>query len=300
MRIAVFHANKQPYAMNERIQLLEATGLVEEVIAGSERQPTRLMPRGIIPYLVDVNSWTVQIVLECLRTRRPWVIDSGDDPATLARNRGSAHWRSTAYGLINRFVVGGAAAVICRGQFHQPILSRFAHGPVHYAPDTVADEILDRDILVGDSQIISTFGSVPMPRTGDRAYGWEVIDVVALYGKGITGVIVANGPGQSALETRAKRLGVASQVHVLGGREMVELIKVLLPTGFVTSIQSNDLAGWVRTTGKLPLSLGLRKYVVASAVGDAVTVLPHEALASIIRPTSGERPSGLQVCSPTR
>jgi len=59
---------------------------------------------------------------------------------------------------------------------------------------------------------------------------------------------------------------------------MVELIKVLLPTGFVTSIQSNDLAGWVRTTGKLPLSLGLRKYVVASAVGDAVTVLPHEAL----------------------
>jgi hypothetical protein len=59
---------------------------------------------------------------------------------------------------------------------------------------------------------------------------------------------------------------------------MEELIAVLLPIGFVTSVQSNDIAGWVRTTGKLPLSLGLRKYVVATAVGDAVAALPAEAL----------------------
>jgi hypothetical protein len=56
------------------------------------------------------------------------------------------------------------------------------------------------------------------------------------------------------------------------------LIGVLGPIGFVTSVQSNDLAGWVRTTGKLPLSLGLRKYVITTAVGDAAATLPREAL----------------------
>ncbi|MGO8864795.1 MAG: hypothetical protein ACLQRH_29070 [Acidimicrobiales bacterium] len=130
----------------------------------------------------------------------------------------------------------------------------------------------------GDRHIVGTFGSVALPKTGDRAYGWEVIDAVAYHGGDLTGLVVANGPGCAALEVRAKRLGVASNVHVIDGMRMEELIGVLGPVGFVTSVQSNDLAGWVRTTGKLPLSLGLRKYVIATAVGEAVATLPPEAL----------------------
>jgi hypothetical protein len=278
MKIAVLHANKRPYAMDERIELLRATGLVEQVIAGNERGSIRSLRAGVVPYLVDVNAWTVKFAIECFRKGRPWIIDTGDDPRSLARNLGSPRWRSTAYDLANRFVVARAAGVICRGQFHQPMLSSMTNGPVQVSPDTVADEILDREIAEGDPLIVGTFGSVATPRQGDRAYGWEVIDVVASYGGGLTGIIVANGPGRSILEARAKRFGVANHVHVLEGRKMKELIEVLLPIGFVTSIQSNDLAGWVRTTGKLPLSLGLRKYLIASAVGEAVIALPPEAL----------------------
>jgi glycosyltransferase involved in cell wall biosynthesis len=43
-------------------------------------------------------------------------------------------------------------------------------------------------------------------------------------------------------------------------------------------VQSNDLAGWVRTTGKLPIALGLGKALVASRVGEASRVLPDRFL----------------------
>ena len=278
IKMAVFHANKQPYAMDERISLLRATGLVENVVAGADWRSVRSLPPDVVPYLVDVNGWTAKIAMDCLRARRPWVIDTGDDPGTLARNRGLSRWTSTAYDQVNRIVVGRAAAVICRGRFHQALLSRFARGPLHHAPDSVSDEILDQTRPCGDPHVLGTFGSVAIPKAGDRAYGWEVIDAVAHYGGELTGVIVANGPGRAVLDERVKRRGVAGNVHVVSGMEMEELIGVLGRIGFVTSVQSNDLAGWVRTTGKLPLSLGLGKYVIATAVGDAVVALPAEAL----------------------
>jgi hypothetical protein len=278
MKVIVLHANKQPHAMAERVDLLRATGLVDHVVGGGDYKLMRSMPNSVVPYLIDVNAWTARIAAECIRTRRPWIIDTGDDPGTLARNRGRSRWTSTGYDLVNRIVVGGAVAAVCRGRFHQVLLSRFASGPVHHAPDSVADEILDETRPQGDRHIVGTFGSVAIPKTGDRAYGWEVIDVVAQHGGALTGIIVANGPGRGALEARAKRLGVASDIHVMDGMRMEQLIDVLAPVGFVTSIQSDDLAGWVRTTGKLPLSLGLRKYVVATAVGDVVSTLPHDAL----------------------
>ena len=278
MKIAVLHANKQPYAIDERISMLKETGLVENVVAGGEWKSVRSVPTHVMPYLVDVNAWTTRIAMECFRARRPFIIDTGDDPGTLARNMGRPRRTSTAHDLANRIVVGRAAAVVCRGQFHQALLSRYARGPVHYAPDSVADDLLDEPRPEGDLNIIGTFGSVAVPKTGDRAYGWEVIDTVAYHGGALTGLIVANGPGRGTLEARARRRGVADKVHVVAGMKLEALIGVLGPIGFVTSVQSNDLAGWVRTTGKLPLSLGLRKYVITTAVGDAVATLPREAL----------------------
>jgi hypothetical protein len=44
------------------------------------------------------------------------------------------------------------------------------------------------------------------------------------------------------------------------------------------STQSNDLAGQVRTTGKLPLYLACDRFVLASEVGEAARVLPQEML----------------------
>ena len=44
------------------------------------------------------------------------------------------------------------------------------------------------------------------------------------------------------------------------------------------STQTNDVVGWVRTTGKLPLYLAAGRFVLASRVGEAARVLPEEML----------------------
>jgi hypothetical protein len=158
------------------------------------------------------------------------------------------------------------------------LLAAFARAPVHFSPDTVSDDLLDRVYPTGTPKTIATFGSTRLPRSGDRVYGWEVIDAVAAAGGSIAGLIVANGPGISALRGRARRMGVSGNVEIVPARPLDELISILSTAGFITSLQSNDLAGWVRTTGKLPLSLALGKYVVASAVGEALVTLPTDAL----------------------
>jgi hypothetical protein len=56
------------------------------------------------------------------------------------------------------------------------------------------------------------------------------------------------------------------------------LLDLIRSAGFVTSYQTGDLAGWVRTTGKLPLVLGVGRGVLATDVGEAHFVLPRDQL----------------------
>jgi hypothetical protein len=51
------------------------------------------------------------------------------------------------------------------------------------------------------------------------------------------------------------------------------------------STQTNDVVGWVRTTGKLPLYLAAGRYVLASRVGEAARVLPEEMLVDGMDPS---------------
>jgi hypothetical protein len=148
-----------------------------------------------------------------------------------------------------------------------------------WAPDTVPDDLLDGNAVsdVGDPGLVASFGSASEPGNGDRAYGWEVVDLVAS-SPTLEGLLVVNGPGIEALRRRAKRLGVSSRVVIEGPRPLLELAHRLRPAGFVTSVQSDDLAGWVRTTGKLPIALGLGKALVATRVGEASRVLPDRFL----------------------
>jgi hypothetical protein len=142
-----------------------------------------------------------------------------------------------------------------------------------FAPDTVPDDIVDTPPPVASEAVVGSFGSAAVPLTGDRAYGWEVIDAVAAT-PGIRGVLVVRGAGIDVLRYRARRLGVSDRVVIHEPVDLGGLIALLEPATIVTSIQSDDLAGWVRTTGKLPLALGMGKMVAASAVGEATRVLP--------------------------
>lgn len=276
MKLVVYHGGRNALAIGERLEFIQQTGLVDAVVSGDA--PVLGSSSSSVPYLIDVNSYTARVALRCVARRRPWILDTGDDPRRLARNLGKPHWKAEASGFVDRWLVRGAMAVVCRGIFHVPILAQMTSAPIYHAPDTVPDHLLDGETPLGDASCIGTFGSVGIPVDGDRAYGWEVIDTVAELAGTHRGVIVANGPGKCVLERRAVRMGVADAIEIFPGAPMEDLVSRLATVGFITSVQTNDSAGWVRTTGKLPISLAMGKFVVATAVGQAMVTLPREAL----------------------
>jgi hypothetical protein len=258
--------------------MLEATcRSVRVVVASNARHVLSQIEPLSMPYLLDINSVTAPVGAALFARRRSFVVDTGDDPAALARGRSGAGV-ALARGGVERLLLGRARAVVCRGSFHQPVLRAKTDTALWWAPDTVPDEILDGpERSVGSENVVSTFGSASSPARGDRAYGWEVIDLVAS-SPSLTGIIVVNGDGIEALQQRAARMGVDDRVNIERARPLADLVKRLAPAGFVTSVQSDDLAGWVRTTGKLPIALGSGKVLVTTRVGEASRVLPARFL----------------------
>lgn len=289
MRTTVVLSGRGRLALAERVELVRrAVGVDDVVVATRPGEAWRALPRRCLPYLLDVNRVTAGVAAALAATGRPYVVDTGDDPSALARaTRGRA--AAVGFGAIEGRMVRRARAVVCRGSFHQPVLRGRTGAPLWWAPDTVPDEILDAPCDPDpDPSLVATFGSAAVPLRGDRAYGWEVVDLVATE-RGLRGLLVVSGPGIGALRARAIRLGVADRVAIEGPRPLGDLAARLGPAGFVTSVQSDDLAGWVRTTGKLPIALGLGKPLVATRVGEATRVLPAGLLvapggdASVVR-----------------
>ncbi len=284
MTVTVVLSARGRLALNERVQLVQRAIRVDEVVVAS--RPDEVLARlgrRSLPYLLDVNKLTTAVALALLVRRRPYVVDTGDDPAALA-NASSGPLRAAALELAERIVVGNASAVVCRGWFHRPLLRAKTAAPVSWAPDTVSDTLLDSPPLPdGEDRVVASFGSARLPRDGDRAYGWEVVDLVAR-APNLSGLLVVSGPGIGALRARAARRGVSHRVTIEGSLPLADLARRIREAGFVTSVQSDDLAGWVRTTGKLPLCLGLGKALVTTRVGEASRVLPDELLVA----TSGD------------
>lgn len=258
-------------ALAERLALVaSALNVVDLVEIGRSRDVTRLHGRSL-HYLLDANQATCAAALMLAARRVRFVVDTGDDPRQLARNHGlrSARPRGWAADQILR----RAAAVIHRGFFHGPVLRATTDAPLLFAADTAPDAVIDRPAPRTAGPVIASFGSAATPAQGDRAYGWEVVDAVAAT-PGVRGVLVVRGPGIESLRARARRLGVIDRMSILGPVDVDGLVGLMEPATIVTSMQSDDLAGWVRTTGKLPLALGMGKMVASSAVGEATRVLP--------------------------
>jgi hypothetical protein len=256
-------------AVAPRVVVLRDRAGVAEVVAKARR--------GAPVYLLDVNRPTAEVALRLLAARRPYVLDTGDDAAALARGSGANAGVAAARGAADRLVVRGARAVVHRGFHHGPLLRSRTRAPLHFAPDTAPDDLLDSPPGPGDEGVVATFGSTGAPRAGDRVYGWEVVDVVAAT-PGLRGLVVGRGPGLDALRARALRLGVADRVTFCGPLPLPALVEAVGGAAFLTSVQSDDRAGWVRTTGKLPLALAARRVPVATRVGEAARVLPDRLL----------------------
>jgi glycosyltransferase involved in cell wall biosynthesis len=87
-------------------------------------------------------------------------------------------------------------------------------------------------------------------------------------------VAVLTGSGEAHIRRRAAELGVDDRLQILPGAPPEQLGKLLDEVDVCLSTQTTNLAGHVRTTGKLVEYLALGKVVVASRAGTAAAVLP--------------------------
>jgi glycosyltransferase involved in cell wall biosynthesis len=76
----------------------------------------------------------------------------------------------------------------------------------------------------------------------------------------------------------AAELDVTDRLHLLGRVPYDEYARYLGLIDVCLLTQTNDPSSWIRTTGKLPGYLATGRYVLASAVGTAVDLLPDEML----------------------
>lgn len=275
MKLMVVLSERAKLALAERVHLLREAAEVVDVVTLRATPEANIFPADTLPYLLDINKITVGVALALARAGRKWVVDTGDDPASLAQGRHGSGPLPLAYELVERLMLRRALGVVCRGSFHQVVLRSKSDRPLWWAPDTVPDSILDRPLNHSSQEtVVATFGSSGRP-VGDRSYGWEVVDIVAESAGTLNGIVVSDAKGVRLLQARAKRLGVADRIDFYGWRPLENLVSALEPSAFITSVQSDNLAGWVRTTGKLPLALGLGKAVVTTRVGEASRILPE-------------------------
>lgn len=245
----------------------------------------RLRPEAC--YVLDLAySGTIAGVVAKLLVGTPLCVDTGDAIYELAKATG----RGPVGLLLTKGLewIGHHASdrLIVRSHFHQEWLAaRGLHAAV--IPDgvdvkqfsCVPDPALRRRLGLEGFHTVGILGSLTWnPRT-NSCYGMEVLEVLRrLPDLAIKGVIIGDGDGRNKLERWAESHGIADRVVFLGRLPYEELPAALSTIDVCVSTQTDDLPGRVRTTGKLPLYLAAGRNVLATAVGEAVRVLPSEFL----------------------
>jgi len=126
---------------------------------------------------------------------------------------------------------------------------------------------------------IGLLGSLIWNSRWQMCYGWEMVELIdRLRDLPVKGLIIGDGSGLGELKAQVAARGLEDRIAFLGRVAYDQLSPLLNLMDICLSTQTNDLAGQVRTTGKLPLYLACGRFVLASAVGEATRVLPNEML----------------------
>jgi hypothetical protein len=217
----------------------------------------------------------------------PWVLDTGDAVAALARSMGTRSAGGILLSdLLERLALTDAAHVVVRGTAHRAWLATrgvsatVVQDGVWVQEVGVRDgEALRRRLGVEGRLTIGVLGSTVWNPRLRWCYGWELIETVRLLASHpVAGIVIGDGDGRPTLERRAAECGIADRIRFVGRVPYDALPEHLAAIDVALSTQTNDLVGAVRTTGKLPLYLAAGRYVLASAVGEAALVLPPEML----------------------
>jgi glycosyltransferase involved in cell wall biosynthesis len=215
------------------------------------------------------------------------IVDTGDAIYELSRltgSRGPIGLGLTK--LLEWFGFWSSDRVVVRSHPHQELL---AHQGVaaEVVPDGVdtrqfyprAEDELRRQYGLEGCTVIGLLGSLIWSPSSQMCYGWELIELVdRLRDQPVKGVIIGDGSGLAKLQARTAALGLEDRILFLGRLPYDELPRYLNLMDICLSTQTNDAAGQVRTTGKLPLYLACGRFVLSTDVGEAARVLPPEML----------------------
>jgi glycosyltransferase involved in cell wall biosynthesis len=230
-------------------------------------------------------SGVVAAALHALGGRCPYVVDTGDSIAALARSvggRGPVGELLTE--ALERFGLRTAKAVVVRGTFHQRVLaglgiaSTVIQDGVHvdlFRPRPEA--ALRRRLGLEGVLTVGILGSSIWSERLRACVGWELVELLRrMKGRPVKGVFIGDGSGVSVLRERCRHQGLEDRLVFIDRQPYASLPEYLGVLDVALSTQSNDVVGQVRTTGKLPLYMASGRYVLASDVGEASLVLPEE------------------------
>ena len=247
------------------------------------RELVRVRPQ--VAYVLDMAAPGVLAAgLESYWGSTRVVVDTGDAIVDLGRTMGRGWGAMQLTRGIEAFALSRADTLVVRGSQHAELLGR--HSPVvipdgvdltQFSPGT-ADE-LRQSLGLGDACVLGVLGSVIFNPARGTCYGWDLVEAIALLQEfPVKGLLVGGGDGLSHLKARARELGVENRICFAGQVSYEKLPGYLRAMDICLSTQSNDVVGQVRTTGKLPLYLGVGRFVIASRVGEAARVLPERML----------------------
>jgi glycosyltransferase involved in cell wall biosynthesis len=219
------------------------------------------------------------------------VVDTGDAIYELSRLSGT---RSSAgvwlTKLLEELGLAISDRVVVRSHAHQELLTR-QNIAAEVVPDAVdlaqyrpqAEPELRRQFGLEGFTSVGVLGSLIWNPRWQMVYGWDLIEAIHLLREQlrdlpVKGVIIGDGTGLAFLKKQCAAYGLEDRIVFVGRVPYETLPRYINMLDICLSTQSNDLAGQVRTTGKLPLYLACDRFVLASEVGEAARVLPPEML----------------------
>jgi glycosyltransferase involved in cell wall biosynthesis len=245
--------------------------------------------RPRVVYLVDVAISTVAAGLWARRLGARIVIDTGDAVAALTRSTG----RLGVIGAVGspwleRLAYGLAETIVVRSDGLAQHVRSACRRPVVVVPDgydPCAAERLDGEPErqrwgIADTQtVVGVLGSALWNPRLRWCYGRDVVEAVATAQRpDVVGLVLVRGDGVPNLRALARERGVADRVHFGDPGSPAESWHRLAAIDVALSTQTNDAVGQARTTGKLVQYMAAGRYVLASRVGAAATLLPAPML----------------------
>lgn len=241
-------------------------------------------------YVLNTALPGVPLAVHWARRRRvPFVLDTGDAIVDMARSSGiGAGWRLPVLRWLEGSGLRNARTVVVRGTRHAEHLRRLGIRQVELIRDGYAEQSSVRPDAVAalrsrlglDGRFVAgVMGSLVFSPRLRICYGWDLVAALPhLADRPVTAVVIGDGDGLGWLRAEAARLGVADRVAFTGRIPYAEVPTYLRLLDVALSTQTNNLAGQVRTTGKLPEYMAAERFILANRVGEAALVLPESML----------------------